>query len=65
MIGHDVLCQLEPELGELVEHHALLGHRRGKHHVEGGDTVGGVDDKLLVRDLVDLPDFAAADLFHG
>jgi hypothetical protein len=55
---------VEPELGKLSEHRALVGDRVGKDHVEGGNPVGG-DQQKLVLELKDLPDLPAADFANS
>lgn len=60
MIRDYVAQQVQPEDGELCEHSALIGNRRGQDVVEGGETVCRNDDKVVASG-VDIADFAAGD----
>ena len=64
VVLHNVLRQIEPEQGELVEHPALFRHGGGQNDVKGRDAVCGVDDQFLVGDLVNLPHLAASNFLH-
>ena len=58
MVRADVAGALEPEGGQPGEHLALVGDRRGVHHVVGRDAVGGDQQQAVVADRVDVPDLA-------
>ena len=45
VIVHHAGEVLEPELGDLREHHALAGRAVGQHHIEGADAIGGHDQQ--------------------
>ena len=54
-----VLEQVEPEERELGEDAALVGDAGGEDVVEGGDAVGGDEEKLVVAEVVDVAHLAA------
>jgi hypothetical protein len=47
MIGKDVSCFLEPEGRKLVKNSSLVRDTAGQDNIEGGDTVGGHDEKFI------------------
>jgi hypothetical protein len=47
MIGKDVSCFLEPEGRKLVKNSSLVRDTAGQDNIEGGDTVGGHDEKSI------------------
>ena len=59
MVGDDVFEEVEPEEGELGEDLAFVGDSAAEDVVEGGDAVGGDEEKLVAGEGIDVADFAA------
>ena len=49
MVLHDAVEQIEPELGELGEHLALVGDLVFQNVVEGRDAVGGHEQQPVAQ----------------
>ena len=58
--GHPV----EPEGRELRQNLPLARNAVRQNAIEGGDTVGGNDQKMIAVDLVDIPHLALAEKFE-
>ncbi len=61
MIRHDMAELVEPEIGHLVQHHALARNRFIHHDVERRQPVAGDDQDLVVADCVVVAHFAASE----
>ena len=64
MVGHDVAEEIEPEEGHLSEDAAFVGNALGEDAVEGGDAVGG-DDEKVVTGSVNVANFAAGKFLYS
>ena len=65
VVGDDGVGLLEPEVGDLGEHGALVGDRRRQDDVEGGEAVADDDEHLVGRVLVDVAHLAPVDELPG
>ena len=61
VVGHDIFGLLEPEVGDLAQHGALVRHRRGQDDVESGYPVRRHHEEQLVVHLVGVPDLPTVD----
>jgi hypothetical protein len=55
----DLVEPVEPEVRDLREDRSLVGDARREHDVECGDPIGR-DEEVLVAEIIDVADFAAA-----
>ena len=59
LVGQDMRQPVEPEIGQLREHLALVRNRVGQYGVEGGKAVAGDDQQPVVINGVNVADLAA------
>ena len=65
VVGDDAVGLLEPEVGDLREHDALVRDRRRQDDVERREPVAGDDEHLVGRVLVHVAHLAPADELPG
>ena len=58
VVGNFVFEGVEPEVGDAVENLAFVRNSVGENNVEGGNTIG-CDDEKLVAEVIHFPDFSA------
>jgi hypothetical protein len=65
MVFYGVTEEIEPEERELRQDAALVGDSAAEDVIEGGDAVGRDEEELVVRQSVDIADFAACGKREG